>query len=168
MCLLHPHQMQHTTGRGHLLHQRLLWLLFHVFRCPFNLLGSVLNPCRSDHHLAFYHLPGRLHYHRRRAQLRLCVSMYRQVCPRVLHDWLVQNHNPAMCHQMCFQMHRSILLPRVAEHQVLDAGLIRKYHHAILAASTATTQPASHEVLVKLWQQASPSSLRRRTNPGDN
>ena len=151
--------MLQTLGYVHLLHQRLPWLLFQVYLClwsPF---------------LAFNLLPGRLPFHRRRAPRRLCVSMHRQVCPRVLDQ--VQFHNPATCHQMYFKMYCSSSLPGIhLQHRrhtsLLDIGSrLRQYHQAILAADMATTtQPTRYEVLVKLWQQASTSSLRVRTIPG--
>ena len=144
--------MLQTTGRVHLLHQRLLWLLIQVYLCLWSLL------------LAFHRLPSKLPFHRRRAPLRLRVTMYRQVCPRASDP--VPFHNTARYHQM-FQMYRSILLPRMSL-AILAPPMC---HQAILATTTKQAvrrQSLLHlpKFLVKPVRQASQCSLQRRTIPG--
>ena len=161
--------MLQITGRVHLLHQRLLWLLFQVYLC----LWSPL--------LAFHLLPGKLPFHRRRAPLRLRVSIHRLVCLRVsIHRPVclrvsdqVRFHQallaPAMYHKMCRQMYRSSALPRMCHHAILAQP---PCHQAILAATTTKQAVRGQSRLhlprfpVKPVRQASRRSLQMRTTPG--
>ena len=161
--------MLQTQGCVHLHHRRLLWPPFQVYLCLWSRL------------LAFHFLPGRLPFHRRRAPLRLRVSIHRLVCIRVSMYRLVclrvsdqvRFHQamlaPAMYHKMFRQMYRSSALPRMCHHAILAQPTC---HQAILATTT-TKQAVRRQsrlhlprFLVKPVRQASRRSLQMRTTPG--